>query len=623
MTGQGGVWGDLVWGQYGTYVDGPGGNPIAVNDRGSPPNAPCISGASSKHGGGRRVVAGLQSVHRECDGEPHLPRLANSEVRRRPRSGLGHQQRSNSPGSHGDVLPEYDGQISYEKPTEANVTLDWSASGIYRPNETWEFTTSVGAQYYYREEELSSITGRGFSSPLQTTLNQTNPSQVAYTYSYAQNKQVGVYLQEQIGWDNIAFLTGAVRADDNSAFGSAFDLEYYPKLSGTVVISDLDFWNVDQVNQLRLRGAWGKAGRQPGTFAGVNLYQAFSGPGGSSGITPSRPGNQLVGPEVSREIELGVDFALFDDVVSGEVTVFDQVTKGALIDRGLPPSVGFPGAVQTNLGQLANHGWEASLNLRILDRENVGFDLTAGGAHSRNEIEDLGDVPEGGNLRVGYPFPSKRGNYIISAESAGDGLFTNAMCDTGRGEPGEALLPGGPAAPCNIADAAVQARMDNLLYGTEYPTYTFNVSPTLTLFNSLQIFATAEGRYGHWIESRPVYFAHIYRSTLMSWLRNDPLFLAANPSGGSLDYRYYGTYDASYWKMREIGARYSLPVRMLARFGMDNASISVSGRDLFFLWKKTKTDLAGAKLYSYEDSGTYIFSAPQTSRVDVTLRVAF
>ena len=47
---------------------------------------------------------------------------------------------------------------------------------------------------------------------------------------------MGFFVQQQFGWKDRLFLTGAIRADDNSAFGEDFDVVYYPKLSGSWVI---------------------------------------------------------------------------------------------------------------------------------------------------------------------------------------------------------------------------------------------------------------------------------------------------------------------------------------------------------------------------------------------------
>ena len=63
-----------------------------------------------------------------------------------------------------------------------------------------------------------------------------------------------------------------------------------------------NFWNVGAINSLRLRGAWGKAGRQPDTFAGVNTFGVIPGMGGGAALNPTSVGNTEVGPEKGTEI---------------------------------------------------------------------------------------------------------------------------------------------------------------------------------------------------------------------------------------------------------------------------------------------------------------------------------
>ena len=73
-------------------------------------------------------------------------------------------------------------------------------------------------------------------------------------------------------------------------------------------------------------------------------------------------------------------------------------------------------------------------------------------------------------------------------------------------------------------------------------------------------------------------------------------------------------------KLRELGMRYQLPQSLLGG-AVDRASISVTGRDLFMLWQKNDTDLAGSKIYDVEQTSTNIWAFPNVSRIDVTLRV--
>ena len=81
-----------------------------------------------------------------------------------------------------------------------------------------------------------------------------------------------------------------------------------------------------------MRGAGGKAGRQPSATAGFNIFTVIPGPGGASAIRASSPGNPAIEPEVSTETEIGAEFALFDDRLSGELTYYDRQDDRVLLE---------------------------------------------------------------------------------------------------------------------------------------------------------------------------------------------------------------------------------------------------------------------------------------------------
>jgi TonB-linked SusC/RagA family outer membrane protein len=322
-------------------------------------------------------------------------------------------------------MPE--GEVTIGRPKNSNISLDMAATakkGLMGVGTA----TSVGLQYYLKNESNFEVTGIGFSSPLSTTINQTPASKSSIAYTFIDNKSLGMYVQEQLSWRDRLFLTGAVRFDDNSAFGSEFDFEKYPKLAATWVVSDEGFWAVDLVNSLRLRGAWGQAGRQPDAFARVTRYGVATGPGGIGMLDPKGPGNAEVGPERSSELELGFDVAVLDDRVSGEFTWFRKKTEDALLNVAVSPSVGLGNvAAQRNLGQIDNWGWEATLTSRLYESPtiSVGLDLT--GSHVDNEIKGLGDFPGTQSIKIGYPYPNYTARLVhVDARFDNAGLVQNA-----------------------------------------------------------------------------------------------------------------------------------------------------------------------------------------------------
>ncbi|MDH3423775.1 MAG: TonB-dependent receptor, partial [Gemmatimonadota bacterium] len=521
------------------------------------------------------------------------------------------------------------GQVIYERPVDETMTFDYSVSGAYQATDDLRTTTSFGAQYYTRFNENVINEGRGFPTAVQKVISQTEFSDRQVSFSSIQNKSLGFFAQEELNWQDRIYLTGAMRADDNSAFGGEFDLQYYPKVSASWVVSEESFFPESFVNSLRFRGAWGKSGRQPSTFSAITTYATVLGPNGN-GLFPSSAGNLDVGPEVSTELEVGLDIAVFDDRLSAEFSYYTTTTSDLLINQPLAPSDGRGGSQQGNLGEMTNNGWEASVDARIFQNESVAFDLAMSADYTTNEITALGEgILPSGNFQLGYPTPTIVTDYWIrSAELNAAGTNVNnatVMCDMGVAgfAGGPNIFPGGATGLCSdYTDSGI-------LLGTAYPKYSFAVAPTLTLFNDLQVFAVAEGQYGRWIASTDANFAcRFYRSCLNSVTRDNPAFLAG--TGSYLDDQYNGRFPADFWRLRQLGARYNLPQDLVGRIGADRASVSVSGSNLFMLWQKVDTDLAGNPIYDpeYADPGNNpsagaLWEMPGMATINAMVRISF
>src|SRR5690606_27810781 len=149
----------------------------------------------------------------------------------------------------------------------------------------------------------------------------------------------GFFLQELIGFKDRYFLTLGARVDGNSAFGRDFGLQMYPKVSGSWVLSDEAFWN-EGWGTVKLRAAYGQAGRAPGAFDAVRTWEAV-GWRGNPAFRPYNEGNPVLGPETTAETEVGFDAAFLDQRVGVDFTYFYAKTSDALFRVRLTPSGGF------------------------------------------------------------------------------------------------------------------------------------------------------------------------------------------------------------------------------------------------------------------------------------------
>jgi TonB-linked SusC/RagA family outer membrane protein len=455
-------------------------------------------------------------------------------------------------------------------------TADYSATGRFALSPSVSSASSIGAQYFQRRVDTVGVQGLEFPAPgVQTGISTAT---TFGSQDFINNKTIGLFAQQQFGFRDRLFLTGAVRIDNNSAFGDNFDLATYPKVSGTWVVSEEPFWKLKAVNALKLRVAYGASGEQPQAFAALRSYAPSAGPGDSPTVTPQAVGNPDLKPERGEEVELGFEAGLFDRV-GIDFTVFSKQTKDAILLRSTPPSGGFPGQQYVNIGQVSNKGIELQVNAQPVITRNFSWDVSASVATASNYIKDLGgieSIPLGLPLQTnfqGYPIAAYFIKRVVSAEVDPSGLVTSALCD------------GGPASgPVDCADAPL------VFAGTPIPKVTGAFTTTLTLFRNLRLYGLVDFKRGHhrfntdrWI--RCAVFAECLENVMPEGV--DPKLLADIQFGADLQTVNSFIEDASFFKLREISASYTLPDRWAAAIGARNASITLSGRNLH-TWTKYK-----------------------------------
>src|SRR5205823_13858010 len=138
------------------------------------------------------------------------------------------------------------------------ITADYNGTAKFDLTSALSSASSLGGQYYRTELNSSALGGAGFPGPGVETVSGV-AQQAAASQTQTLNTTIGAYVQEQLGWRDRVFLTGAVRVDNNSAFGSDFKWVTYPKLGATWVLSDESFWPwKNLVNALKLRAAYGE-----------------------------------------------------------------------------------------------------------------------------------------------------------------------------------------------------------------------------------------------------------------------------------------------------------------------------------------------------------------------------
>ena len=316
-----------------------------------------------------------------------------------------------------------------------DYTLDGNLAATYLVTRELRGKTTVGLQFVHNLFERNGAFARDL--PPGATTVSAGATQSA-SEATTETKTMGAYIEQQLAYRERLYLTAALRGDDNSAFGKDFRAAYYPKLGLSYVISEESYFpTISWLSNLRLRGAVGASGQQPGSTDAIPFYapvtSAVEGQN-KAALIFSSCGNDKLKPERASEVELGLDAAAFESRVSVELTYYRKRASDALIARPVAPSAGACATRFINLGSVRNSGVEVSVNTTLISRPTFGWDMTLNIAHNTNVIEDLGKDDLGQNIppivgttiqqREGYPVDGYWQRPILSYHDLnGDGMI--------------------------------------------------------------------------------------------------------------------------------------------------------------------------------------------------------
>jgi outer membrane receptor protein involved in Fe transport len=511
------------------------------------------------------------------------------------------------------------GRVTIGQVLQLNTTVDYSATAIA---PTWHGitpTTTVGFQYFRLGQELDTLTGIGFP-----THNATSIGDAATRLGSSNeivNATVGVFGQEEFAFNNRLFLTVALRADDNSSFGTNFKYVLYPKVSGSWVVSDEGFWHTMALSPFRLRFAYGQSGLQPQAFTALRTFEAITGPGGGSAVTPLAIGNSDLGPERSAEIEAGFEAGFIHQRISLDFTAYDKTTNHAIVLRGVAPSSGFAGQQYVNLGEIRNEGIEVALNAHIIQSRGFRWDATLNESSNANDVVSIGlpNTPYvqfgfGNRFQPGFPAYAFFARKVVSADRGADGLPTNIMCDGG--------LPngrqGGKPVPCATAP--------DLYAGNTDPTYLGSGSTSFTIANRLTFSAMIDFKGGNKIWSSSQWCPGIVGCYAKVYPDRVSPVEAAHPILGYTDDVEW-IKDISFAKLRELSLSYVLPATLTPRgLGVKQATLAVAARNLYTWTPYKGLDPENVSLFPSIASFGTIYEQnelPQLAQFVVKLNVTF
>ena len=457
------------------------------------------------------------------------------------------------------------GFIAQGRPLNQDFTINYDGTVTRELSSSLVSNSSFGVQFlsnaYHRTDaygqDLGSVGIRSVSAAAVTTGGEQDTTQ----------KSIGFYVQQQAAWRDRLFLTGAVRIDNNSAFGAKLNRVIYPKASLSWVLSEEPFFHLPAVDELRLRAAWGQAGNSPGPFDAIRSFTTSvvtGATGTSSALRYGSVGNPNLRPERGSEVELGFESALVGGRLGLDVTYYNKITHDALLPVAVPPSTGFAGTQLQNLGTIANSGFEIVLNATPMRRNPLTIETTLSLSTNHNKLVSFGDTRA----------PIAFGDYApVQRYQEGFPLAAYWAQRVQYDASGKLVK--------NIAGQPILDPV-SVYMGPSVPTREMAFSSDFIVFQKLRLHSLFDYKGGH------------YMFNVKDWRRDRAgvSWAVINPQANPDEVlarqfaaeNYFDVQKADFVKLRDLSLSYDLPAGVVGRFA-DHATLMLAGHNLK-IWTK-------------------------------------
>lgn len=480
------------------------------------------------------------------------------------------------------AFSSYGGQTAMTDRRFLNYNTNHNLNYYNKFSEVHTVSGILGVEYKSEEEEIFNAVGRGFAYPeLYTLQNAATPQSV--TGYFTEYVRAGAFANVKYDYDDRYAVDLTYRRDGSSRFGRDNRWGNFYAVAGSWRISSESFFEEsDILEDLKLRVSYGVLGNSNGisNFASRGLYGSGGQYLGSAAIAPVSLENNLLSWERSEQLNIGLDYAFFNNRLTGAVDVWRSNTGDQLLETALPGDSGFD-FITRNVGNILNEGIDVMFSSVNVDESSFQWTTDFNISFLRNEVTELYDDLEetevlGSTVRVGEPM-----DIILGVPYAGvNPANGRAMYYDSLG---------------NITYQPVEA--DRVIIGKGISDFYGGLNNRFS-YKGLALDVFFQYDYGSDVFNGDLYNLAVAGSLtdnqlvsqLEYWQRPGQITNVPRPYQGSFDRgisnqfpgyapsRYVS--DGSYIRLKTVSLSYNLPAAALSRIGLDQIRVFVQGVNL-------------------------------------------
>ena len=486
----------------------------------------------------------------------------------------------------------------------ATAKYDWS-------NDIHTVGALVGTSYEHYKYEALSASRQDFPSDEMTDIGAGSTSGAGYQNGggMQEYKMLSYFARVNYSLMNRYLFEVNMRADASSRFHKDHRWGYFPSFSLGWRISEENFMKkYTWLNNLKLRASYGTLGNinNVGNYDYFQNYSTGNHYNFSNvpviGIAESKPANVTLGWEKVALTDIGVDMDIFNGLLSLTADYYIKNTDNILLAYNVATETGISNAPSQNLGKVKNTGFELTLN----HRNRIGkvqYSIGANFSTNKNEVIDMG-TSNNKTSTASYVI-----EYILrEGEAIGsyygyktDGLYTQADIDAGHYYTYGGVTPNAgdikfvPQREGVKYGDAITAE-DRTIIGKDVPSITYGANLNIQ-YAGFELSVMGQGVCGTDV-AFDVYGIHPFyhgmdnprKFHLGRWTESNPNPHAVYPriySSSDAHTTYnrtfsdYHLFDADYFRFKTITLGYSLPKKLITRWGLQGLKLYLTGENLF------------------------------------------
>ncbi len=524
-----------------------------------------------------------------------------------------------------------------------------------KTGEDFNIKTTLGTSFNQRTGNRNfasggrRVGGGGFIVRGLHTIQNFLPIDKTNSETFSRRRLLGVFGDLTVGYKNFAFVTVTGRNDISSTLPASNRSYFYPSISGSFIFTDALKIKGDVIDYGKLRAGYAKVGKDADPYNVFNTFNvssnAFLGqPFGS--VNPDANAGNTLQPEFTKELELGFQLSFFKRRFEIDFTYYDKKSNNLLTSVSTPPSSGY-NSIFINFGSIRNEGIEVEGTLRPIRTKDFTWEVRGVFTRNKNIVTQLADGIDflnlGGGysdittgLQVGQPFGFLYGSKALRDSATGQFLIDPAT-GTFIDDPKNGYL-GNTAADFKLGITNTfnyKGLFMSVLFDYTKGGSLYSVTVQSLLGRGVTLDTrdretgwVIPGIYGSALTGKAITNGG---KTIPNQTRITTNDLYFSPNGGNTfainTANEFSVYDATVYRLRELTLGYDFPKSIFQKSRISGATISISGRNLWYLApgfpKHTNFDPEVGNYGSSSVSGLEFSAAPTTRRIGINLNVTF